>query len=566
MAALYRIRRRDLALIGGLAVGQALALVVFLLAMASLIDVVQLNGVIAGDSATLSQLLRLLAIMAGAGLAHGVFRAVEFAAAERIGYRVVQDLRMRMHAHLQGMQPRQIQNRSRGGLLLRFLGDLSMLRTWISRGLLGGLSAAIAFVIFSIVMLVVAPWVGVAMAVVVLAGAAASIASGDTVRRATRTMRRRRSLLASNIDEQINALQVVQVNGRSAGEHARLSRQNDSLTRALLRVAGLRGRLRGIADATALLTVVAVLGVGLLGVYRGTLTVGLVFATTALSRQLTAPIRTAGLAHDYWQRSRVSVTKISDFLTSRSTQLDPPGAERLRARKGRIEFADVTVPGALQGLTATAGAGRVIGITGPSGAGKSTLLGLVARSVQAESGSVIIDDQDLSSVSPASTFRRIGMVSADQPLMRGTVRRNVTYRMPGADPQEIGRVVLATALDEMLADLPGGLNAWVTEGGRNLSVGQRQRIALARALMGNPQILLLDEPTANLDERGRESFRRTLASFQGTTLLVTHDPAELALADEVWVMEGGRVAQTIPGGDYRSDPRPNPPWAGSRVA
>ena len=158
---------------------------------------------------------------------HGGLRAWEFSLSEKIGYEVVQRLRMQMYQHLQGMTPRQVQNRSRGGLILRFIGDLSMLRTWISRGLLGGAVALIILLPAVTAMVVLNHRLGLVLIAVLAAGAAVSLASGHAMRRATRTMRRRRSLLISNLDEQINALPVVQVFGRSWGEYTRLSRQND---------------------------------------------------------------------------------------------------------------------------------------------------------------------------------------------------------------------------------------------------------------------------------------------------------------------------------------------------
>ena len=393
--------------------------------------------------------------------------------------------------------------------------------------------------------------IGLALIAVLAVAAAVSLASGGSVRRATRTMRRRRSLLTSTLDEQLNTLAVAQVFGRSGGEYCRLERQNDSLNRSLLRVAELRGRLRGIASATALLSVVAVLAVGLVEVRRGTATTGLVVAAIMTSRLLTTPVRTLGLAHDYWHRSQVSRRKVLDFLRSSSRDLNPPDLLRLWVRKGRIEFRDVSVPGALEAVTVTAQAGQLIAVTGPSGAGKSTLIGLLARLVEPSAGEILVDGQNLAGTTPKSTFRQIGMISPDLPLLRGTVRRNLTYRLPDVNHDELSRVVFATGLNGLLAELPEGIRTWVVEGGRNLSVGQRQRIALGRAMLGNPPILLLDEPTANLDPAAKDDFRRMLVRHQGTALLVTNDPRELSLADQVWVLERGRVAETLSGEEYR---------------
>jgi ATP-binding cassette, subfamily B, bacterial len=195
--------------------------------------------------------------------------------------------------------------------------------------------------------------------------------------------------------------------------------------------------------------------------------------------------------------------------------------------------------------------GDVLAIMGAAGAGKSSLLNLVAGLLDPAEGEVVVDEQPLAERTLRSRFRAVGMVSRDLPLMRGTLRRNVTYRNPEASYEEINRVLLACHLDQLLARLPEGLDAWLTESGRNISAGERQRIALARALMGDPPILLLDEPTANLDEASKEVFRRVIAHHQGTVLLVTHDPNEAALADEVWTMEDGHVIEAVPGDEFR---------------
>ena len=220
-------------------------------------------------------------------------------------------------------------------------------------------------------------------------------------------------------------------------------------------------------------------------------------------------------------------------------------------RKGGIEFRDVTVAGALAGVSLRAEPGQLVAVTGRNGAGKSTLLKVVARLAEPDGGEVLVDGQDLSTTTPRSTFRKVGMVSPDLPLMRGTVRRNLTYSRPDADPAELQRVIHAAGLDGLLAELPGGLTGWVIEGGRNLSVGQRHRIAIGRALLGNPPILLLDEPTANLDPDSRAAVRSVLARHHGTVLMATNDPDDLALADQVWTLEDGRVQQTQSGEDYR---------------
>ncbi len=548
---LWRITGGQVLLVLMLGLAQVGTLVAYVLLIRSIIDALAPATVGAEAAVIWSTAITQGIALGVVALITGWLRAAEFSITERIGYRVVQTLRMRMYRHLQGMSTRQFQGRARGGLLLRFLGDLSMTRIWVSRGVLGGFIALIVLVGTTTALVILNLWMSLAIVAVLLAGAAASLAAGHAMRRATRTMRRRRSLVMSNLDEQMNTLSVVQIFGRTEGEYSRLDRQNDTLTRALIRVARLRGYLRGISAATSMLAVAAVLVTGLFEVRRGSSTVGTVVAFAIVVRQLAGPIRRLGLAHDYWHRAQVSQQKILEFLRSSSRELRDPDSERLRVRRGDIELRGVSVEGALTDVTVDIPGGQFVAVTGQGGAGKSTLLGLLARTIEPDDGSILIDGQTLKDTTLHSSARWIGAVGPDLPLTRGTVRRNLLYAMPEAPAEELERVLAVTGLDDMCAELPGGLDSWVTEGGRNLSLSQRQRIALGRAIMGAPPILLLDEPTLGLDEEGRNTLLQIISRHRGTVLLATHDPDEVALADSVLELSDGHLTGTVSGEEFR---------------
>ncbi|MDP8901142.1 MAG: ABC transporter ATP-binding protein/permease [Actinomycetota bacterium] len=542
---IYRLPRREMTIIVVLAITQAVSLGATLLLLREVVDL------LSGDLQRGSEIAPQVGLL---GLALGIntfARAVEFTVSEQLGYEVARQLRLRMYEHLQGMSIEQLEHRSRGGLLLRFTGDLSMLRTWISRGIGRGLVSAIVLVGGLGVVAVLSLRLALAIAAVLCFGAAASSWLGPGLRQETRWVRRKRSLLTGNIDEQVSSLAVVQVFGRSRGELSRLSRQNDSLTRSLFRTATIRGRLLGISTATGSLALVAVLAVGAGDVAAGRTSVGVIVAAIIAARHLAGPVRRIGLSYDYWQRAQVSRRKISEFLRSSSRPLDAPGLPPLRVRRGALELSSVHVDGALEEISASVTGGQVIAITGPTGAGKSTLLKVVAGLVEPDRGRITIDGNDVADHSLSSRLRHVGMVSPDLGFMRGSVRRNLTYRKPRATDEELQRVILTCHLDTLLDGLPEGIDYWLVEGGRNLSVGERQRVALGRAVMGNPPILLLDEPTVNLDAANREIVRRVIAQHQGTILLVTHDPQEAALADQVWFMRGGRLVDVISGRELR---------------
>lgn len=195
-------------------------------------------------------------------------------------------------------------------------------------------------------------------------------------------------------------------------------------------------------------------------------------------------------------------------------------------------------------MHAVAPPGSVVAVTGLNGSGKSTLLALAARLVEPEAGRVTLGGQDLSGVAQASLRQAVSLVMPDLPLLRGDVEHNLRYRDPDADDAELERVRALTGLDEVLAQLPDGTATKVVEGGRSLSAGQRTRLALARALVGDPPVLLLDEVEANLDVGAVDAMHRVLGDRRGrcTTIVVTHRPELVAQADEVWRLEDGRLA------------------------
>lgn len=497
--------------------------------------------------------LPLVAAFAGAGLVLAALRAIEYTLAERIGYRLVAGLRTTLHRHLLELPARAVTRSSQGAILLRFTGDLSTYRTWISRGLARGIASG-CVLIGVVVAFTVIDWIiGLAVVATLMAGAAAAVLWGYQVRRTTRAVRWRRSLLASNVAEQIQRLAVVQTFGREQGEADRLARQNDDLLGALERAAGARGVLRFWTAAAGSLAVGAVLVVGVLELDRQRVTLGGVLAAMTAARLLVNPVRTLGRAYEYHQAAQVSRRKLEDFLARpRRTGWAETG-ERLRARRGRLEIESLSAGKVLHDIDLAIEPGELVAVVGDNGAGKSTLLAAIARQVDPSTGRIMVDGQDLASCSLKSTARNIGMVSPDLPLMRGTVWRNIAYRYRRASEEMVVRAVLDCRVDEVLGEIEGGLSGWVVEGGSNLSLGHRQRILLARATLGHPKVLLLDEPTANLDPATKEVFRRVLSRYPGTVLLVTHDPTEASLADRVVVMANGRVTRQLTGDQWRTE-------------
>lgn len=490
-------------------------------------------------------------IWAGLGLAAAAgaiawLRMMERVDAERMGQGYASDVRMVLYDRLNSLAPRALQKRSQGGVTLRFVGDMTALRRWVSLGLARLAVAAVMTVAALSALAVINGLLALTVSVVLCAGAAVAFSLGERLRTAARESRRRLSHLAANVNEKVATIAVVQMFGQSERERERISRQGQRLHDAMVDRARVAGQILGVTEATVALASAAALLIGVFEVAAGQASAGTVVAAMALVGILMSPLRDLGRVQEYWHGACISREKLREFLDSPSLVVDAPDAPDLCLGAGRLEFEAVSVAGGVDQVMATVEPGTVVALVGPNGAGKSTLLSLAARLIDPDQGVVRLDGQDLAKHSLASVRRAIGMAGSDLPLLRGTVEKNLRYRWPDAPEQEIARVRALCGVDEVLAELPDGEKTRVAEGGVGLSTGQRQRIALARALLGNPPLLLLDEVDANLDPKASAVVDRVLAEYQGTILLVTHRLDHLLRADVIWYMEAGRVIEAGP--------------------
>jgi len=473
----------------------------------------------------------------------GVLRARERADAERLSQDYVHAIRGALYRRLSRLSPRSLQRRSQGAVMLRFVGDLGAVNRWVSLGL-ARLVVSSIFVLGALgALAALSPLVAGAVAAVALGGLGAALISARTLRDDSREARRRRARLAANVTEKAGAMGVVQAFGQTRRERRRVERQSRELGAAMVARATTIGRMRGVTEATTVLTAVAVMLAGAAEVSGGRAGVGTVVAALTVAGLLASPLRDLGRVNELWNDSRVAMEKIESFLQAPAEVRSRPGAPALEPGPGRLELRDVWVSGALEGVSAAAEPGSVVAIEGPNGAGKSTLLAVAARLVVPARGAVMLDGQDLRGRSEASIRRAISVVGPDFPLLRGSVARNLRYRRPRATEQELARVRELCALDALLAELPDGERTRVAEGGRNLSAGQRQRVALARALLGDAAVLLLDEADANLDESARGALERVIRAERGrrTILVVSHRPQVAELADATWRLDSGRL-------------------------
>ncbi len=503
------------------------------------------NRVVEGGRAgSLGELAPLGAALAGAAVVVGLLRSRERADAERLGQSYVHALRNAMYRRLSSLAPRALQHRSQGAVMLRFVGDLTAIARWVSLGLSRAIVGG-TFVVGALGALTfISPALAAGVAVVVVLGAVGALFSARSLQTRSREARRRRARLAANVNEKVGSVGVVQVFGQTARERRRLKSQSRKLRYAMVDRARSVGHQRGLAEGTAMMASAAVLMVGAGEVGAGRATPGTVVAAMTIVGLLAGPLRDLGRVNEYWHNSRISMEKCRSFLATPNMLRPTAGAPLLELGAGRLELDDVHLDGSLAGVSAVAQPGSLVAVVGPNGAGKSTLLALAARLMDPDRGVVRLDGQDLSEREESSVRRAMSMVGPDLPLLRGTVDENLRYRWPEAPQEEIDRVGGLCSIDDLLAELPEGLETRVVEGGANLSAGQRQRLSIARALVGDPAVLLLDEADANLDQEARALIDRIIQTHRGrrTVLVVSHQAAVLEWADAIWRLEDGRLA------------------------
>ena len=511
------------------------------------------DWIVAGVTASNGALATVAAALLGTSVVGAWLRQREHVQAEQLGQSYLRAARARMFERLGALPPRVLQAQSRGGHLLRFVGDLTALRQWLSLGLARLSVAGVTIAGILTTLAVINPVTGAGIALVLGVGGIMLARGGRRLPAAVREARRRRARVAANISEKLATMAVVQAFDQLGRERRRLRRQGRELAAAMIARARLIGWLRGTGDGIGGAIVATALVLGTLEASAGRASPGTVAAIVSLAGMLAASLRDLSRTQEYWQSYRVAHQRISQFMTEPLAQADTP-RQTLLPGPGRVELRGACVDGSLAPVDLTAGAGEVIAVVGPNGAGKSTLLALLAQLAVPSAGQVLIDDQDLAMCDPASVRRAVGIVSPDLPLLRGSVLRNLRYRWPAASDEALREVCEACDIDGVLATLRDGWQTRVREGGANLSLGQRQRIALARALLGQPRVLLLDEADANLDRFSAGLIDRVIESFPGTVILVTHRRERLVRADRIWHLDGGRLVETGTGDELlRSD-------------
>ncbi|MFE9929579.1 ABC transporter ATP-binding protein [Streptomyces sp. NPDC005533] len=474
----------------------------------------------------------------------------------RTGERVLYALRVKIFAQLQRLGLDYYERELTGKIMTRMTTDVDSLSSFLQTGLVTAVVSVFTFFGILVALLVL----DVELALIVFATLPVLVVGTIVFRRrsvaAYELARDRVSLVNADLQESVSGLRIVQAFRREGSGATRFAERSDSYREARVRGQWLISVYFPFVQLLSSGAAAAVLIVGAGRVEAGTLTTGALVAYLLYIDLFFAPVQQLSQVFDGYQQATVSLGRIQGLLREPTTTPLPDAPREVPELRGEIAFEDVRFQygtaeergekgEALAGISLRIPAGQTVAFVGETGAGKSTLVKMVARFYDPTSGRITADGVDLRQLDLTAYRHRLGVVPQEPYLFPGTVRDAIAYGRPDASDAEVEAAARAVGAHDMVATLDGGYLHTVAERGRNLSAGQRQLIALARAELVDPDVLLLDEATAALDLATEAQVNRATDRLAGkrTTLVVAHRLTTAARADRVVVMDRGRVVE-----------------------
>jgi ATP-binding cassette subfamily B multidrug efflux pump len=494
-------------------------------------------------------LFMIVAIFLGALALAFLTRWTLFFLMARVGNRVIFDLRAALFRHMQVLGLKTYDRMGVGRLMSRIQNDVTVLEDFLSTGMISVLSdvltlIGVIFAMFALnVRLALISYTVMPLMFVVMY---------FWRRRAILTYRATRitiSRVTGNFAENINGMRVVQSFGREERNSAGFRVLNQDNLDANADAARLSAFLFPAVELLSSLATAIVLLFGGLTVINGRLTVGALIAFLGYVTRFFQPVRTLSDRYNTLQASMVASERIFELLDETPDIVEAPDAYPLPSIDGEIVFDNVTfaytATPVLHDLNLTIASGTTVAFVGATGAGKSSLVNLVPRFYDVRDGRVLIDGHDVRDVELASLRRQIAVVLQDPFLFAGTIAENIRYGRLDATDAEVEEAAKAVGAHAFIAQLPSGYETEIQERGGGLSVGQRQLVAFARALLADRRVLILDEATSSIDTQTerliQEAMKRVLAGR--TALVIAHRLSTVVDADEVIVLDQGRIVE-----------------------
>ncbi|MUG47482.1 ABC transporter ATP-binding protein [Paenibacillus woosongensis] len=467
-----------------------------------------------------------------------------------IGQRVIYDLRSDLFKHIQKLSFNFFDKRPAGSVLVRVTNDVNSLQDLFTNGVVNLMIDCVQLAGIVVILLLINWQLGLAVMITVPIMFFVSTKLRQKIRIAWQEVRMRNSRINSHLNESIQGIRVTQAYTQEQENMRYFDMMNMDSRKSWDKASAMNQMFGPIIEITGGLGTFILFMLGAYMIQSGQLTIGLLVAFSNYVGNFWDPINRLGMMYNQLLVAMASSERIFEFIDEEPSIADKPGAKPLPPIEGNIEFKNVIFEyekgrQALKGISLNVRSGQSIALVGHTGSGKSTIINLLSRFYDTTEGAVRIDGHDIRDVTVQSLRSQIGIVLQDTFIFSGSIRDNIRFGRLDATDEEVEAAAKAVDAHDFIMKLPGGYDTEVEERGNALSMGQRQLLSFARALLANPRILILDEATASIDTETELKIQDALkVLLKGrTSFIVAHRLSTIRNADNIVVLDHGEIKE-----------------------
>ncbi len=468
----------------------------------------------------------------------------------KVGQHILADLRRDVFAKIESLSLQFLESKQAGEIMSRLVNDIDVLNSFISQAFTQMVGSIFSLIGIGVAMLLVSWQLGLAVIIMVPVLLYTTQFFSKLARNAFRKTRETIGDVSANMEEEIGGIKVAQAFNRSDVNIRNFEARNAANRDANVSATAITSAFNPAMDVLITLDLALVAGMGGIMVINNSISVGIVVAFLQYVMNFFRPIQQVAQLWTTAQSAFAAAERIFMLMDVQATVEDAPNAEPLDHLNGEVEFRNVCFAyeeeqHVLQDIKLKVTAGQTVAIVGSTGAGKTTLVSLLARFYDPSEGEILVDGHNLRSITQNSLRSKMGIVTQEPFLFSGTVLENIRYGRLTASDEEVKQAAVAANASQFIEKLPEGYETEVGERGKLISQGQRQLISIARAVLADPRILILDEATASIDTRTEILIQKALnALLTGrTSFVIAHRLSTVRNADQVIVVEGGKIVE-----------------------